>query len=166
MGKSGGWQGCWGHWGLQMKNEDSLLQSTLENSRWSIADIGTLDVSTGGYIWLKCIWPQVYVTKVVTHIATWCLCLGRVRLTFCLIGSQPTSCNWPANQPCDKISTCQLLGWSDIWWQEDQEPNLIGLQSRVPVLPLVPLGKWPTWQRPGKWHKWALQSVIYIWHYI
>ena len=38
-------------------------------------------------------------------------------MTFCLIGSQPpsqlASCNWPANQPCDKISTCQDLGWSD-----------------------------------------------------
>ena len=27
--------------------------------------------------------------------------------------SQLASCNWPANQPCDKISTCQALGWSD-----------------------------------------------------
>ena len=46
---------------------------------------------------------------------------SRVSLTFCLIGSQPAnqpaSCNWPANQPCDKISTCQAWGWSDIWWQ-------------------------------------------------
>ena len=34
-------QGAWGikgHWGLHMKNEDGLLQSTLESSRWSIAD--------------------------------------------------------------------------------------------------------------------------------
>ena len=42
---------------------------------------------------------------------------GKVRLTFCSIGSQPASqlarCNWPAIQPCDKISTCQILGWSD-----------------------------------------------------
>ena len=38
------------HWRLHMKNEDSLLQSTLENSTWSIADNRTLDVSTGGYI--------------------------------------------------------------------------------------------------------------------
>ena len=42
---------------------------------------------------------------------------GRVRLTFCLIGSQPASqlasCNWPTNQPCDRISTCQVLAWSD-----------------------------------------------------
>ena len=27
-----------GIWGLHMKNEDSLLQSTLENSRWPIAE--------------------------------------------------------------------------------------------------------------------------------
>ena len=42
---------------------------------------------------------------------------GQVRLTFCLIDSQPASqlasYNWTANQPCDKISTCQALGWSD-----------------------------------------------------
>ena len=31
-----------------MKNEDSLLQSSLENSRWSIADNRTLDTSMGG----------------------------------------------------------------------------------------------------------------------
>ena len=59
----------------------------------------------------------VYVTEVITHIATRCLCLGRVRLTFCLTGHQPASqlacCKWPANQPCDKISTSHTLGWSD-----------------------------------------------------
>ena len=42
-------------------------------------------------------------------------------MKFCLIGSQPanqlSSCNWLANQPCDKISTCQVFGWSDIWWR-------------------------------------------------
>ena len=114
----------------------------------------TWDVCTRGDIWCKSNWPQVYVTKVVTHVATRCLCLGRVRLTFCLIGSQPASqlasCNWPANQPCDKISTCQVLIWSAIWWQEDWEPNHIGPQSRVPALPLVPLGECPTSPRPGK----------------
>ena len=95
---------------------------------------------------------------------------GRVRLTFCVIGGQPASqlasCNWPANQPCDKISTCQALGWSDILWQVDQEPDHIGPQFRVPALPLVPLGEWPTWPRPGKWQKGVLQPFIYIWHYI
>ena len=29
----------------------------------------------GGYIWLKCIWPQVYLTNVITHMATRCLCM-------------------------------------------------------------------------------------------
>ena len=57
-------------------------------------------------------------------MATICLCLGRVRLTFCSIASQPAnqlaSCNWPDSQPCDKISTCQTSGWSDSWWQEDR----------------------------------------------
>ena len=114
--------------------------------------------------------PQVFVTKLVTHMATRCLCLGRVRLTFCLIGSQPASqlasCNWPANQPCYKISTCQGLGWSDIWWQEDTEPGHIGPLFRIPSLPVVPLGQWPTWPRAGKWHKWPLQPIIYLWHYV
>ena len=60
----------------------------------------------------------VYVTKVVTCMTTKIVfAWERVRLTFCLIGSQPasqlTSCNWPANQLCDKISICQALGWSD-----------------------------------------------------
>ena len=115
------------------------------------------------------IWPQVYVTKVVTHMATRCLSMGgRVRLTFCVIESQPASqlanYNWPANHPCDKISTCQALGWSDIWWQEDRDPDHTGPLSRVQALPLVPLREWPTWPRPGKWYKWALQLVIYLWH--
>ena len=95
---------------------------------------------------------------------------GRVRLTFCLIGSQLASqlgsCNWPANHPCDKISSCQALGWSDIWWQDDWEPDHIGPQMRVQALPLIPLGEWPTWPRPGNRHKWALQPVIYLWHCI
>ena len=26
-------------------------------------------------------------------------------------------------------------------------------------------GGWPTWSRPGKWHKWAMQPFINIWHY-
>ena len=33
--------GYQGAWGLHMKNKDSLLQSTLDNSRWSIAHIRT-----------------------------------------------------------------------------------------------------------------------------
>ena len=28
-----------------------------------------------------------------------------------------------------------------------------------------PLGEWPTWPRPGKWHKQTLQPFIYHWHY-
>ena len=198
------------------------------------------------------VWPQVFVTKVVTHMAATCLSLGEGQIDICAIGSQPASqlmnCNWPANKPCDKISTCQALGWWDMLWQGgsdwhfvslavnqpaslpawqlqlasqpamwqdinlsgfglvrhvvtgrvrltfcvigsqpasqlasltatigqptshvtryqpvrlwvgqmDWEPYHIGLQSRIPALPLVPLGKWPTWPRPGKWHKWTL----------
>ena len=35
-------------------------------------------------------------------------------------------------------------------WQVDWEPNHFGPQSRVPALPLVPLGEWPTSPRPHK----------------
>ena len=28
-----------------------------------------------------------------------------------------------------------------------------------------PWGEWPTWSRPGKSHKWAMQPFINIWHY-
>ena len=42
LGVSGAWQmankGVAGIGGLHMKNEESLLQSTVENCRWSIAD--------------------------------------------------------------------------------------------------------------------------------
>ena len=119
-----------------------------------------------GYIWLMSIWPQVYMTNVVTHMATRCFCLEGGSGWHFVLGSQPAnqlaSCNRPANQPCHKISTCQALGWSDMWWQEDWKPDHIGPQSRVPALPPVPLGEWPTWPKPGKWHKWALQPVIYF----
>ena len=104
-------------------------------------------------------------------MATRCVYMeGWIRLIFCVLGSQPVSqlasCNWPANQPCDKISTSQALGWSDMWWQEDWESDHIGPQSGVLALPLVPLEEWPTWPNPGKWHKWTLQPVIYVQYYI
>ena len=35
-------------------------------------------------------------------------------------------------------------------WQVDWESDHIGPQSRVPALPLVPLGECPTSQRPDK----------------
>ena len=31
---------------------------------------------------------------------------------------------------------------------------------------LVPQGEWPTWPKPGKWHKWAMQLFINMWHYL
>ena len=54
-----------------------------------------------------------------------------------------------------------VLGWQVHW-----EPDHIGPQSRVPASPLVPLGEWPTWQRPSRWQKWALQAIMNIWNYI
>ena len=64
---------------------------------------------------------------------------------FVQIGSQPAnqpaSCNWPANQQCEKMSTCQTLGWSDRYCGgRTGGPTTLGLQSRVQALPLVPLG--------------------------
>ena len=53
---------------------------------------------------------------------------------------QPASCNWPANQPGEKMSTCQTSGWSDSWWWKDWGPNHIGPQSMVPALLLIPFG--------------------------
>ena len=94
---------------------------------------------------------------------------SRVRLTFCTIGSQPksqlASCNWPANQPCDKIPTCLIAGWSDSWWQEDRGLITLGPCAGSQHSHWFPLEEWPTWPRPGKWHKWALQPIICHWHY-
>ena len=27
-------------------------------------------------------------------------------------------------------------------------------------------GGWPTWSKPGKWHKWAMQLFMSMWHYL
>ena len=48
-----------------------------------------------------------------------------------------------ASQPACQLSkcqTCEAAGWSDIWWQEDRGPDYFRPLSRVPALPLVPLG--------------------------
>ena len=29
-----------------------------------------------------------------------------------------------------------------------------------------PRVEWPTWSKPGKWHKWAMQLFISMWHYL
>ena len=31
---------------------------------------------------------------------------------------------------------------------------------------LVSWGEWPTWLKPGKWHKWAVQLFLNMWHYL
>ena len=54
-----------GYWGLHMKNEDSLLQSTLKNSRQSIADNRNELRSTG--------------PRLVLLLTTRCLSLGALR---------------------------------------------------------------------------------------
>ena len=53
----------------------------------------------------------------------------------------------------------------NIWWRENWGPDHIGHQFMVPALSLVSLGEWPTWSRPDKWAKWAIQPFINIWHY-
>ena len=65
-------------------------------------------------------------------MATRCLCLGKGQVDILWnrqSASQLSSCNWPANQPCDKMSTCQTSGWSDIWWQGGQVDILCDRQS-------------------------------------
>ena len=32
--------------------------------------------------------------------------------------------------------------------------------------PTGSLGEWPTWLKPGKWHKWTMQLFINMWHYL
>ena len=104
-------------------------------------------------------WPK---GEVISHLTTRCCCLG-VHLTTgqpdqssnslghkmslpgkgqvdILFDSQSASCNWPANQPSAQMSICQTSGWSHSWCRDNWGPNHIRPQSRVPALPLFPLG--------------------------
>ena len=158
------------------------------NLTWSSITLDHKMTLGRGYIWMIVNLTLRWSSIIVSYLATRCLCLGvhltigqsdqssntfshqmsllgRVRLTFCEIASQPASCNWPANQPC-AVSTCQTLGWLHSWWWENWGPDHIGPQARVPALPLDPLAGWPTWPRPDKWHKWALEPIIYCLHYL
>ena len=65
-----------------------------------------------------------------------------------------------------QIFNLSTSGGSDSWWGYNWGLDHTGPQSRVPLLPLVSLWGWPTWSRPGKSHKWALQLFIYHWHYV
>ena len=67
-GLTGGQQGCRWHWRLHMKNEDSLLQSTVENYKRSIADNRT--------------WGQINGTQLHTTLGHQMPLLG-VHLTEC-----------------------------------------------------------------------------------
>ena len=83
-------------------------------------------------------------------------------LTFCLIGSQPAAIGQPTShvtkyQPVRLLVGQMVAGGQGAW------PHWA--QSSIPALPLAPLGEWPTWPRPGRQHKWALQPIIYHWHY-
>ena len=165
------------------------------------------------FIWFQCIWPQVYVTKVVIHMATRCLCLGEGQFDI-LFDRQSASQPAAIGQQISHVTKYQLVrlevghilggreGQFDILYDRQlarqlacrlllasqpstwQNINLSGFglvryvvaggpgawphwpQSRLPTLPLVPLGEWPILPWPDKWHKWPLQPVIYLWHYI
>ena len=96
-------------------------------------------------------------------MATICLCLGRVRLKFCSIGSQPPSQLQLASQP----AMWQNINLSGFRLVRQLVAGRWGTWPHwVPAFLLVPLGEWPTWPKPGKWHKWALQPILYLWHYI
>ena len=101
-------------------------------------------------------WPQ--------DVSAW----GRVRLIFCLTGSQPASklasYNWPANQPCDKISTCEALGWSD-GGRRTGSPTTLGPSPGSQHSHWFPFGSDPCDQGQASDTKCTLQPVIYCWHY-
>ena len=105
---------------------------------------------------------MVYVTNVITHMATrWSLAWGKSKVDILFdrqSASQPACQLQLASQPA-MWQNINLSGfWLVRWWQKDRDPDHIGPQSRVPALLLVFPRQWPTWARPGKWHKWA-------WHY-
>ena len=87
-----------------LKTQDSPLQ-TIEH------ELRTTGPKLLPLLAMRCLYQGVHLTNMMTYVV-----------------SQPGSCNWPANKPCGRISTYQALGWSDIWWQQEQEPNHIGPQ--------------------------------------
>ena len=46
------------------------------------------------------------------------------------------------------------------------DPTTLGPSSGYQHSHWFPRGEWPTWLRPGKWQKWAMQLFINIWHYL
>ena len=69
-------------------------------------------------------------------------------------------------QPCEKMPTCQMFDWSDSWWWENWGPNHIGPQSRVPALPLVPLGGVTYLTKARQVTQMSYAALIYHWHYL
>ena len=106
-------------------------------------------------------------TPQVTYLLGWYLVrsLGKGQVDI-LLDNQSASCTWPANQPCNKMSTYQTLGWPDRWWGRTVGLTTLGPSPGSQHSHWFPFGEWPTWPRPGKWHKWALQHFIYLWHYL
>ena len=72
------------------------------------------------------------------------------------LGAQP---HWV---PVQGPSTPTGSSWGVTYLTKARQGPLL----RVPSLPLVSLGEGPTWPRPSKWQKSALQAIIYIWNYI
>ena len=69
---------------------------------------------------------------------------------------------WPHWAPVQGSSTPTGSLWGVTYLTKARQGPL----SRVPSLPMVSVGEWPTWPRPSKWQKWALQALVCIWNYI
>ena len=108
------------------------------------------------------IWPQINLTKEVTHWATRCLCLGEGQV-YILCNSQSVS------QPTSHVKKCQPVR---LWVGQIVDGGRTGGLTTLGPSPgsqhshWFPLGEWPTSPRPGRWHKWALQPFIYHWYYL
>ena len=131
------------------------------------------------------IWPKVNLTKVVTKLGTRCLHWGyiwpqvnltkvsntlghkmslsgrRVRLNI-LLARQPASLPSAFGQPTSNVKKCQpdrlqvgqIVGGGRTGGPTTWAPGPGYQHSHW-----FPLGEWPTWPRPGKWQKWALQPL-------
>ena len=171
----------------------NLPSNTQLNLTWSSITLGhKMSLPVRGTSDQRSTWPK---GAVVSCLAKRCLCLGHIwpkvnlikRWSSITLGhkmslwggsgwhfvkiasqpaSKPASCNWPANQPCAQMSTCQTSGWSHSWWRENWGPTTLGPSPGFKQSHWFPLGEWPTWLRPGKWHKRTLQPFIYHCYYL
>ena len=114
------------------------------------------------------IWSHVCMTKVVTHMATTCISLGEGQVDILCnrhSASQPAA----IGQPTSHVTKYQPVR---LWDGQIFGGRWTGSLTTLSPIPesqhsyWFPLGSDLPDLRSGKWQKWALQSVIYIWHYI